>query len=254
MKSLLRAMTAAVLAAALVLPGCGGQQEPQRSPEKKEQKSEKKNGEKKGGDKKKQDPIVSGANKMQTKLDELSAALKAGDQNEVLKESRELDDSWESFEQKVEAKNPDLHAQVEDSLNRVLAGAQLVPFDNNVIQNEIKVLDQKLSTLKETKGAKDEPKKVDKKTGAAAMRQHLTELKQATEKGDTAKMQEKAKAAEKAWTQFETEVRESSQKDYEAVEDSLHTTLAEVKASPPDKEKLKSEIEKLDKKLTELSK
>lgn len=251
MKSLLRAMTAAALAAVLVLPGCAGRQEPQKSPEKKEQKSEKKNGDKK---EKKEDPIVSGADKMQTELGNLKSALESGNQNDVIKESRQLDDAWEGFEQKVQTKNPDMYDDIEASLNKVLAGAQLVPFDNRVISNEIKVLDRKLDQLKETTGKQSAPKKVDKKTGAAAMRQHLDELKKASESGDTAKMQEKAKAADKAWTQFEDEVRTESEKDYNAVEDSLHSILNEVKASPPDKEKLKKEIEKLDKKLEELAK
>lgn len=250
MTRLPRLLIAAILALALAMPGCAGQKQPQKSPEKTE-KQTKKNGKTKK--EKEKDPIASGANKMQSALSDLKESLDSGDTNEVREKARKLDDSWESFERKVEEKNPDMYNQVETSLNIVLAGVQIAPFDTNVISAEIDKLDNTLGELEETKGKAEEPEKVDPKTGAAAMRQRLTDLESAVDSGDTAKMQEQAKAVDRSWTQFEGEVKKKDKTQYEMVEDHLHAILAGVKASPVDKNKLKQQISNLDAQLKELS-
>lgn len=248
MKRLHRLLAAATLALALFAGGCMGQKEPEQAPEQKE------GTEKKDDKKQEKNPVVQGADKMQSKLGDLRDALETGDPTEVRRQARQLDDTWEGFEQKVEAKNPDMYDQVETSLNIVLAGVQLVPINTKVMQAEMDRLDQKLDQLKETKGERPKPEQVDMETGAAAMRHGLTRLNDAAEAGDTAKMQEHATAVDRSWTQFEAEVKEQSKQDYEAIEDSLHSILAQVKASPVDKEKLKEETGKLDAKLEELTK
>jgi|GEM_PF-6087131 len=232
-----------VLSLVLLLTGCKGKQQPERAPE-----------QKKGGGEKQEDPIKSGASKMQSELEDLRGALQTGDTNEVSTQARELDDAWEGFEDKVEAKNPEMYDDVEGPLNNVLAGVALVPFDTNVISAEIDRLDKQLDELKETKGEPAKPKKVDMKTGASATRQRLSELKSAVDSGDTAKMQEKAKAVDRSWTQFEDEVREQSKEDHGAVEDSLHAILAGVKSSPVDKQKVKQQADKMDAKLAGMTK
>jgi iron uptake system EfeUOB component EfeO/EfeM len=271
MKRLYRLMAVGVLAVALTLTACGGKQQKQGT--KQEQGgggggSEKKTGtgskkkqnggsEKKkggGGGKEQEDPIEAGAGKMQTKLEDLRDALKSSSPPDVTQEARALDDQWESFEREVEKKNPQQYDRVERALNRVLVGAQLIPVDNAAIRTEIDNLEQEIATLKETKGAKQEPKKVDMKTGSAAMRHNLNELRTAVKAGDEAAMRDKAKAVDTSWTQFEGEVKEKSMEDYAAVEDPLHAIWNQVENRPIDQAELNKKIDELDAKLAELSK
>lgn len=247
MNKLQRAVTAALLALAVGLAGCGAKREPERSPEKKEQ------GEEKGKGKEK-DPIESGAKAMKKELSALRDVIGSGDTAEVRAQAQKLDDTWEKFERKVEAKNPRMYDQIESSLNIILAGVQVVPADNRLINTEIDKLEASLDQLQETKGKPEQPKKVDVQTGAAAMRHQLAQLKTAAEAGDTAKIQEHAEAADRSWTQFEQEIKEKDEEQYRKIEDALHALLAEVKASPPDKQKLNEAITKLDAELEKLTK
>lgn len=219
-------------------------QAPQKAPEQKQQQAEKKE----------KDPIVSGADAMQSELEDLRTALKAGNADGVSQQARQLDDAWEGFERKLAAKNYQLHEQVKASLHSVLAAAQLVPTDTRGITAEIDKLDQKLNEVKHTKGKAPKPEQVELKTGAAAMRHGLVELGAAVDTGDTAKMQEKAGAVERSWTQFEDEVHDRSKKTYRSIEDSLHALMAQVKVWPVDKAKLKQQISKLDAQLADLMK
>jgi iron uptake system EfeUOB component EfeO/EfeM len=251
MNRLHRLVTAAALTLTLSmsLPGCMAKRQPQQAPEPKQEQ-----GSKKGAAKKPKDPIVTGVDQMKSELGDLRDALKAGDTNEVTKQARELDDAWGRFEQKVATKNAELHDQIETSLNAILAGVQVAPGSTKAVESEIDKLDQKLDTLKQTRGEPPTLKQVDMKTGAAAMRYGLSELKKAVETGDTAKMQEQAKAVDRAWKQFKAEVKQKRKQQYEAIEDSMHALLAEVKKSPVDKEKLKQQTDKLDGQLAELTK
>ncbi len=254
MERLPRLLAAALLTLALTVSGCMGQRAPERAPEDTEKKSDKKPSEKSGDTKKSEDPVASGAGKMQSQLADLREALNTGDPNEVRRQARKIDDTWEGYERRLESRNPDMYNRVEASLNAVLAGVQVVPFNNGVIGAAMDSLSNTLEQVKDTKGVREEPKKVDPKTGAAAMRQHLSELNKAVDSGDTAKMQEKATAVDRAWTQFEDAVRSKSKKQYETVEDHLHAILAGVRASPVDKNKVKQQISGLDKQLEGLSK
>lgn len=244
-----RFIIASILTLAVSLTGCMGKKEPERSPEKKEDQAESK-----GESKKEEDPIASGSSKMQAKLSQLREALAANDATQVRKQARALDDSWESFERRVETKNPDMYARVERSLNAVLTGATLVPVDNRAIQAEMDRLDTTLQELKESKGTPEKLQKVDIKTGAAAMRHQLTALRTAVDSGDTAKMQEQTKAVDRSWTQFETEVKEKQKTRHAAIEDQLHAIWAGVNKSPVDKAGVKQHIDKLDAELEAVSK
>jgi iron uptake system EfeUOB component EfeO/EfeM len=256
-KRLYRALMAVGLAAALCLTGCAKPKQPEKSPEK--SSSRKQNGKSNakgggGGSEKQQDPMAKGAEQMQTKAQSLQDAVASGSTTDARKRARELDDAWEAIKPKVMSKNAPLHDQIESSMNKILAEAQLVPIDNALITAELNKLNSSLDQLKETKGQTEGDKKVDMKTGAAAMRFELSEVKKATTSGDTAKMQEHAKAADKVWSQFKDEAKEKSKDDYSAIEDSMHTLLAQVKESPVNKEKLTQVITKLDGELEKLTK
>ena len=265
-KRLYRVLTAIGLAAALCLTGCAKQKQPEKSPEKSSSQKQngkggggggKSNGKGKGGgggSEAQEDPIAKAASQMKTKAQSLQDAVGSGSTTDARKRARELDDAWEGVKSKVASKNAPLHDQIESSMNKILSEAQLVPLDNALITGEINRLQSSLDQLKENKGSQDTNQKVDMKTGAAAMRFELSEIKKATTSGDTAKMQEHAKAADKAWSQFKDEAKEKSKDDYSAIEDSMHTLLAQVKESPVNKEKLTQVITKLDGQLEKLTK
>lgn len=121
----------------------------QKEPERAPEKKEQQG--KNQGDAKEKDPIETGAGKMQKRLAE--------------------------------------YARIEGSLNKILVAVQVVPLNNKLVSAEIDRLDAGLDELKETKGERPKPEKVDMKTGGAAMRHGLAELSSATDAGDTARMQ-----------------------------------------------------------------
>jgi len=248
MTSISRFFVIALIAMVVGVSGCGGRQQPEQSPEPTEEKAEK------GGDQKEEeDPIVKGTTQMRSELAGLKQALETGDANKIQDQARAVDASWEAFEQKVERKDPEMYARVETSHHLILAAIPLMPkIDRTLIMSEIDRLDRKLEELKQTKGERQAPEKVDRQTGSAAMRQGLAELRQAVGQGDTAHMQQKVKLVDQAWTQFKAEVKEHQREAYMTIEDSFHALLAKVEARPVDRAALNQLIDQLDAQITQL--
>lgn len=247
-----RLLTALLLTAALALPACAGRQQPQRAPEKTEQKGDKEKDQKK---EKKADPVKDGAKNMRSELDDLRAAVQAGDGAAARKSSQDLDATWEKIEGKVKARDPEQYEKIERPLHAIISGAGVTPFDKGTVGDQIDLLDEQLAQLNQSKGGGGggDKKKVDIRIGAAAMRFNLAEMGASLEK-DTAAAAKAAKNADEAWEKFQGDVKKQNKDAYQKIEEAMHNLMAATQATPLDQKKAKEQIPKLEAPLSELLK
>ncbi|HYF96099.1 MAG TPA: hypothetical protein VD969_28130 [Symbiobacteriaceae bacterium] len=247
-----RLSIAIALIALLLLPACARpQQRPQQSPEKAEQKGGK--AETKEKDKEK-DPVKEGTEKMRSELDNLRAAVNAGDAAAARKSTRELDETWERIEGKVRARDAEAYDRIERPLHAVVSGVGTTPMDRDVMGDQIEVLDQQLAQVGKSKNSNaTASKKVDIRIGTAAMRHHVGQMKANLEK-DTAAAQKSARDMDDAWEKFQGDVKKQNKEAYDKIEQAMHNLMAAVQASPLDKKKVQEQLPKLDAQLSELLK
>lgn len=245
-----RLTSALALIAALSLPACARPQ-PQRAPEKTEQKSETKDKAKE----KEEDPVKDGTRKMRTELDDLRAAVTAGDAATARKSTRQLDETWEKIEAKVRTRDPEAYDKIERPLHAVISGVGVSPLDREVLGDQIDVLDDQLAQVGKAKGGGggSAGKKVDIRIGAAAMRFYAGQVGANLEK-DTAAAQKAAKSMDEAWEKFQGEVKKQNKEAYDKIEDAMHNLMAATQATPLDKKKAAEQLPKLDAQLAELLK
>ncbi|NGQ95133.1 hypothetical protein G3578_08130 [Brevibacillus sp. SYP-B805] len=90
--------------------------------------------------------IKSGVAKMLEETAELKKQLEAGDQAKVKEAGQEVHEAWESFEDNVKAKYPDLYNKVEEALDPLVAGTEAQQLDKEAVG---KLNDQLTAALNE---------------------------------------------------------------------------------------------------------
>ncbi|MFF2499543.1 hypothetical protein [Peribacillus sp. NPDC058075] len=95
--------------------------------------------------------ISDGAKDMKQTIADLNAQLKAKDATKVKESGSKLEESWQTFEDDVKAKNPELYGKVETPLSTIEAGATSSPLDTPTLTKAAKELDGVLSDVQNIK-------------------------------------------------------------------------------------------------------
>ncbi|MFB7642507.1 hypothetical protein [Peribacillus butanolivorans] len=95
--------------------------------------------------------ISDGAKDMKQTIADLNTQLKAKDATKVKESGAKLEESWQTFEDDVKAKSPDLYGKVETPLSTIEAGATSSPLDAQTLTKAAKELDGVLSDVQNLK-------------------------------------------------------------------------------------------------------
>lgn len=93
------------------------------------------------------DPIKAGASAMRSQLAELRKALESGDAAKAQAGAKELEETWEKFEDGVKDKDKTLYGQIEDPLHAIEAGVKVRPLDAKTLGEQVRKLDDLLVGL-----------------------------------------------------------------------------------------------------------
>lgn len=93
--------------------------------------------------------IKDGASRMRTQLQSLQKALAGGDLRQVKEAAKELEETWESFEDRVKSSAPDFYSKVEDPLGILTAGSKAESLDKQTLTDAAAKLDAVLKQLEE---------------------------------------------------------------------------------------------------------
>ncbi|MES1039435.1 hypothetical protein [Peribacillus simplex] len=129
-----------LVVAALSLTACGANNEKTAEETKKTEQSSPKSV-----------SISDGAKDMKQTIADLNAQLKAKDATKVKESGAKLEESWQTFEDEVKAKNPELYGKVETPLSTIEAGATSSPLDTQTLTKAAKELDGVLSDVQNIK-------------------------------------------------------------------------------------------------------
>lgn len=129
-----------IVVAALSLTACGTNNEKKADETKKTEQSSPKSV-----------SISDGANDMKQTITDLNAQLKAKDATKVKESGAKLEESWQTFEDDVKDKSPDLYGKVETPLSTIEAGVTSSPLDAPTLTKAAKELDDVLSDVKNLK-------------------------------------------------------------------------------------------------------
>ncbi|MEI2471591.1 hypothetical protein CN563_25505 [Bacillus sp. AFS026049] len=95
--------------------------------------------------------ISDGAKDMKQTIADLNAQLKAKDVTKVKESGAKLEESWQTFEDDVKDKSPDLYGKVETPLHTIEAGAASSPLDPPTLTKAANELDGVLSDVQNLK-------------------------------------------------------------------------------------------------------
>ncbi|MFE4814780.1 hypothetical protein ACFQ9Y_27390 [Peribacillus simplex] len=129
-----------IVVAALSLTACGSNNEKKADETKKTEQSSPKSV-----------SIGDGVKDMKQTIADLNAQLKAKDATKVKDSGAKLEESWQTFEDDVKAKSPDLYGKVETPLHTIEAGATSSPLDAPTLTKAAKELDGILSEVQDLK-------------------------------------------------------------------------------------------------------
>jgi iron uptake system EfeUOB component EfeO/EfeM len=91
--------------------------------------------------------IKAGVDKMLAVTAEIKKSVEAGDEAKAKEAGAKLEEAWESFEDKVKEKYPDLYKKVEDALDPTIAGTEASPLDKETVGKLNEQLTQALQEL-----------------------------------------------------------------------------------------------------------
>jgi iron uptake system EfeUOB component EfeO/EfeM len=129
-----------LVVAALSLTACGNNNEKTADETKKTEQSSPKSV-----------SISDGAKDMKQTIADLNSQLKAKETTKVKESGAKLEESWQTFEDDVKAKSPDLYGKVETPLHTIEAGATSSPLDAPTLTKAAKELDGVLSDVQNIK-------------------------------------------------------------------------------------------------------
>ncbi|WP_349730309.1 hypothetical protein [Peribacillus frigoritolerans] len=129
-----------IVVAALSLTACGTNNEKKSDETKKTEQSSPKSV-----------SISDGVKDMKQTIADLDAQLKAKDATKVKESGAKLEEYWQTFEDDVKAKSPDLYGKVETPLHTIEAGATSSPLDAPTLTKAAKELDGILSEVQNLK-------------------------------------------------------------------------------------------------------
>ncbi|MGE7907197.1 hypothetical protein ACQKNS_22635 [Peribacillus sp. NPDC094092] len=129
-----------LVVAALSLTACGNKNEKSADETKKIEQSSPKSV-----------SISDGAKDMKQTIADLNAQLKAKDATKVKESGAKLEESWQTFEDEVKDKSPDLYGKVETPLHTIEAGATSSPLDLPTLTKAVNELDGVLSDVQNLK-------------------------------------------------------------------------------------------------------
>lgn len=170
-----------------------------------------------------------------------------GDEAKVRENGPKLEEIWSSFEDGVKEKYPNEYKKVEEYLDPTIAASKATPIDKKVLLkidnqliNELYGLSEKLISVDEIKA------------GVSKMLDTTTQLKQAIQAGDQAKVKELGPKLEETWSSFEDGVKPRYADLYEKLEKPLNPEVAGSQVSPLDKQTLDNLNNELTQVLNEL--
>lgn len=95
--------------------------------------------------------VAQGVTRMLEDLHQFRQALTAKDSNHVKQYAEELEQTWESFEDRVKAASPDLYRKIEDPLGILQAGSKAESLDQKTLSDAANGLENALKELASTK-------------------------------------------------------------------------------------------------------
>ncbi|WP_379971293.1 hypothetical protein [Ectobacillus sp. sgz5001026] len=164
---------------------------------------------------------------------QLNKAITAGDEANIKKTGPQLEENWKTFEDNVKSQYPDQYTQIEKYLNPAVAGSKESTINkealsqlNNQLIDVLYQFSQKLIPVSQVKD------------GISKLLTTTTDLKQAINDEDQAKVKELGPKLEETWKTFEDGVKPRSADLYEKLEASLNPEVAGSQVSPLDKQTL----------------
>jgi iron uptake system EfeUOB component EfeO/EfeM len=95
--------------------------------------------------------IADGAKEMKQLLTDMKTQLTTKDAAKVKNSGEKLEKTWQTFEDSVKDKSPDLYEKVETPLHTIEAGAKVEPLDTQTLNNAATELDNTLTEVQKLK-------------------------------------------------------------------------------------------------------
>ncbi|HJV45048.1 MAG TPA: hypothetical protein VJ824_04890 [Bacillota bacterium] len=227
MKKIITILSALTLVGTVTLTGCSSTPTPSASPSTNKEEPAKEKAPAAATS------VKEGLAKLLQTAKQIKKAADKGDEAKIKENGPKLEEIWGSFEDDVKAKYADSYEKIEKALDPTIAATKANPIDKTTL---LKIDNQLIDSLYELSGKVIPVDEI--KAGATKMLDTTSQLKQAIQAGDTAKVKELGPKLEETWSTFEDGVKPRNPEMYEKLEKPLNPEVAGSQVSPLDKETL----------------